>query len=270
MRKWMPLLLCLMLLAAPALAEEADAPALSLTPGEVTGDFDEPAPENPEARYTDYFVENTDGSEYLLFVMLDSCNDEAEDIKDGGALYITENVLSGDGNPPIPVSIVIQQSPYGTMMIAIVESAGIEYVTYNCGAYTFGQHTVDGETSAPERMDGQYTDEEFEYYTTSYHFPYGRLECLQGVRQDENGYAYFFIKSDEDISFEFVTGENMRILQLRMYVRDGDGVLRLNNYVDYETGPAREIPQAVLDAFGGVMEPAPEANADENGDNPAE
>ena len=48
MKRWRPFLLCLMLPATFAHAEEAGAPALSLSSGgEVTGDFDEPACTNP-------------------------------------------------------------------------------------------------------------------------------------------------------------------------------------------------------------------------------
>ena len=57
---------------------------------------DEPAPENPEARYTDYFVENTDGSEYLLFVMLLWCSAAGSNLlrncKKG-----RQHLLTGDG-----------------------------------------------------------------------------------------------------------------------------------------------------------------------------
>lgn len=70
------------------------------------------------------------------------------------------------------------------------------------------------------------------------------------MRQDENGYSYFFIRSDEPYSFEFVVGEGMRILQLRVYTEDEDGVLKLHQCADYDVGPAWEIPQAVLDAMG--------------------
>lgn len=269
MKKLALVMLCL-LLAVGALAEGAEpTPALSIQPGEVTGEFDAPAFTNPEARYTEYFVEKTDGSENGIFMFLDFMNDEAEDMKDGGALVITESWDISEGNPPgAQVFIRLQQSPYGPMMIARAATPSIGETVYFCGEYAF---MVGG--SGVEATDG-HTAENMEYYATSYHFPYGRLECLQGVRQDDNGYTYFFVKSDDDMSFEFVLGAEMRIVQLRVYIRNDEGSLLLNHWVDYETGPAEEVPQAVLDAFGGVMPPLPEATepprdeVDEYGETP--
>ena len=100
-----------------------------------------------------------------------------------------------------------------------------------------------------------FTQEDFDFYFESYHFPYGNLETMNGVRQDENGYTYFFINSDENRSFEFVVGEGTRIVQLRVYEKNDDGALALTSYADYDVGPAWEIPQAVLDAMGEVLTP---------------
>ena len=78
---------------------------------------------------------------------------------------------------------------------------------------------------------------------------------MNGVRQDENGYTYFYIKSDENRSFEYVVGEGTRIVQLRVYEKNDDGALVLTSFADYDVGPAWEIPQAVLDAMGEVLTP---------------
>ena len=272
MKKLLAAVLALAILAACAgWAEEAEAPSpteMAALGGEVTGDFDEPALSGPEARYTDYFMDETDGSEEMVFMLLDSMNDEAEDMRDG-ALLITENWYVGeDGAPGMQVRYWLQQSPFGAMMISRLKMSWADDTVYFCGTNAF---MYDGETL--ESVEG-FSAEDMEFYTTSYHFPYGRLEMMQGVRQDENGYTYFFVKSDDSTSFEFVIGEGMRIQQLRVYTRDEEGVLKLNNYVDYGTGPALEVPQAVLDAFGAVMEPAPESaeapETDANGDDPAE
>jgi hypothetical protein len=68
----------------------------------------------------------------------------------------------------------------------------------------------------------------------------------------------FFIKSDDPYSLEFVVGEGLRILQLRVYAEDDEGVLALDQYIDYDVGPAWEIPQVVLDAMGEVLQPVSE------------
>ena len=231
-------------------ADEQASPAASLPMGgAVTGDFDEPALINPEERY-EYFVEETDGSEHLLFVMLDAQNDEARDIEEHGALYITENqLLNKQGQPMLKLKMALQDSPFGRVIISDTQVLWRKVNTYSIGNYTFVYEGDDVETHDEEPL------EDFDFYCESYHFPYGRLETLNGVRQDENGYAYFFIKSDETLSFEFVVGEDMRILQLRLYTKNDEGNLALSSYVDYDVGPAWEIPQPVLDAMGQVLEP---------------
>ena len=232
-------------------ADEQALPAASFPMGgAVTGDFDEPALIDPEERYYEYFVEETDGSEYLVFVMLDTMNDEARDIEEHGALYITENqFLNKQGKPAVKAKLALQDSPFGRVLISEVQMLWTKVNTYSIGTYTF---VYDGD--AVETHDGK-SQEDFDFYCESYHFPYGRLETLNGARQDENGYGYFFIKSEENLSFEFVVGEGMRILQLRLYTKNDDGHLALSSYVDYDVGPAWEIPQPVLDAMGQVLEP---------------
>jgi len=261
MKQLLALALCALLALLPALAEEStvtdgedSVPIQSLGSmgGEVTGDPDEPALKNPEERYETFF-EKTDGSDYLIFVALDNMNDEADDIAEHGALYITENqFLNGEGKPTAHIDISLQSTPYGTVIIASTKFLWMEFTSYSIGTHTW---SYDGETASP--TDGL-EQEDYDFYIESYHFPYGRLELLNSIRQDENGYTYYFIKSEDFRSFEFVTGENMRIVQLRVYERNDDGELVLNSYVDYDVGPAQEIPQAVLDAMGEVLEPLPE------------
>ena len=86
--------------------------------GTVTGDFDEPALINPEERYETFF-EKTDGSEYPMYVLLDQMNDEAKDIIEHGALYMTENQpLNDEGHPTLKVKMALQDCPYGRVMIS--------------------------------------------------------------------------------------------------------------------------------------------------------
>lgn len=55
-----------------------------------------------------------------------------------------------------------------------------------------------------------------------------------------------------------MVGEGLRILQLRVYAEDDEGVLTLDQYIDYDVGPVWEIPQVVLDAMGEVLQPVSE------------
>ena len=220
------------------------------TAGNVSGEPDEPALSHPEERYTDYYVEETDGSEQLLFGLVDTQNDESADIEKHGAVYITENsALDANGRPAMTVKLFIQNSPYGKMLIMSYKLLWMEQ-----SAYTVGEHTFSYDGNAVEESQ-IYDEEEFDFYCESYHFPYGRLETLNGIRTDENGYMYMLVKSDDTMSFEFVLGDEMRVVQLRVYEKDADGVLNLFSYSDYDVGPALEIPQPVLDAMAEVLEP---------------
>ena len=142
--------------------------------------------------------------------------------------------------------MVLQDSPFGTMVIMDASVDDVTLVTYACGEEAFFDMMGSVSPTTLPTMD-------YEYFIDSYHFPYGSLDALNGIRQDENGYTYLLIRSDETMSFEFVVGSHLRIEQLRVYVRGEDGALTLTSYVDYDRGPAREIPQAVLDAFAEVL-----------------
>lgn len=225
-----------------ALLSALNSDSASVEGKEITGDFDTPALINPEERY-EIYNEKTDGSEQGIFILLDGANDEAADIEEYGALHITENMeLNANGKPLAKVKMSIQDSAYGKMMIMETRLLWLKNYVY-C---TKEKYLVyDGD--AVEEVDG-YSEEDFAFYTESYHFPYGPLQMLNGVRQDENGYAYFLVQSSDTMSFEFVTA-GLRILQTRVYEKNSEGQLALISYVDYDVGEAWEIPQAVIDAL---------------------
>ena len=261
MKRMLALLLCALLGVLPALAEDItvtdDEDSMSMKSlgsmgGEVTGEPDTPALKNPKDRY-EVYVDATDGSEYMMYVMLDSANDEASNIAEHGALYITENqMLDASGKPTAHIDICLQDTPYGTVMISSTKFLWMTFTNYFIGTHAW---SYDGETASPTDT---LTQDDYDYYIESYHFPYGSLETMNGVRQDENGYTYFLIKSSDEMTFEFVTGADMRIVQLRVYTPNDDGELALSSTVDYDVGPAQEIPQAVLDAMGEVLTPLPD------------
>ena len=90
-------------------------------------------------------------------------------------------------------------------------------------------------------------DPQFDWYFTSFHFPYGRLETLNGIRQDDNGCTYMLIRSDETMSFEFVMKDGFDIVSLRVYDNDGEH-LTLSMTVDYTIEDAQPIASAVKEA----------------------
>ncbi|MDO4370230.1 MAG: peptidoglycan-binding domain-containing protein [Clostridia bacterium] len=225
-----------------ALLSALNSDSASIEGKEITGDFDTPALINPEERY-EIYTEKTDGSEQGIFLLLDGANDEAADIEEYGALYITENMeLNSDGKPMTKAKMSIQDSPCGKMMIMETRILWIKNYAY---CTKDGYFIYDGDTV--EQVD-DLSEDEFAYYCESYHFPYGPLQTLNGVRQDENGYAYFLVQSTDTMSFEFVTA-GLRILQTRVYEKNSEGQLALISYVDYDVGEAWEIPQPVIDAL---------------------
>ena len=247
-------LLALTIVAALMALPFACADGTEVDPGaaeaEKRASFDAPALIDPQTRY-DPFFEQTDGSEQMLFMMLDSMNDEAQTVEEHGALYLTENLmLDGEGDPALQVFTAVQNSRYGYVMISRAAMFGVTVTRYCVGGYGFITYNDEG----PE-PDGSLTKEYLDYYCQSCHFPYGNLETMNGMRQDENGYNYFFVRSEEIRSFEYVC-EGFDIVQLRVYEKNEEGRLALTSYVDYGAGPAWEIPQPVLDMMAEAFENA--------------
>lgn len=226
MRKLIALLIVALLICGAAVAEP-DAPAMK----------------NPEERYEAY-MEQTDGSEYAVFVMLDSANDEAADVAEHGAVNAHHRFLDENGETTQEVTISVQDSEFGHMVVSTVGEGLLSSRVYTLGARNY--LTFMGVLG--DRFE-EGTQEDFDWYWESYHFPYGSLDTLNGMRQDENGYTYFLIKSDDTMSFEFAVGEGMRIEQLRSYTRDANGDLALDLIVDYSVGAALPVPEAVQAAI---------------------
>ena len=240
--------------------EDWDTTDLTVDYGKATGPVDTPAPRDPKSRYEDWYVEETDGSEYLMFVMLDGMNDEAEEIKENGALRVAQHILDPSGAELATTYINMQETDYGIVMITRVEANG---EMKGDVLYTIGGTTFCLKDGAIESEDDFCTQENYEFYIESFHFPYGSLQVLHGVRTDENGHAYYLIRSSDSMTFEFATN-GLKIEQLRVYCSLGDDdELLLMSTVDYTLGPAEEIPQEILDAFGEVLEPVAAEDGEE-------
>lgn len=233
MRKWMAIMLML-LMAVPAWAEGLDSPALT----------------NPADRYETYF-EQTDGSEMSLFMLMDMQNDEKAIVEEYGALQIDMNFVDETGAITDVISNIIQMSEYGPMQIMRYGS-GI----FAMKLYCIGDKTYSHSFTMASREDAVYTAEEFAYTWESLKFPYGTLDILHGVRQDEAGNTYVLIRSDDMFTFEFAAGENMEIKEIRVYMKEADGTLVLWNTATFKTLEAEPIPASVQklmdEDFGGA------------------
>ena len=224
MRRCLALVICL-LLCGCALAEE----------------FQEPALENPQDAY-EFYMDKTDDSEQLVYGLMDTMNDEADIVEEHGALHAYTQMYDPSGLPYAGIMVTLQESLFGRMMISSVEEIHTDI-------YTVGSRNYLAENGKLASSFQEGTQEDFDWYWESYCFPYGRLQTLNGVRQDENGYSYYLITSEDYMSFEYVTDNSMKIVQLRIYIRDEEGTLRLDSTVDYEAGSAKPIPPTVFRAM---------------------
>lgn len=227
MKKWFSALLVAMLVCGVALAENWDAPALK----------------NPKERYETYF-EKTDGSENMLFGLLDAMNDEAETVAEHGCLKAIISSVDAQGEKQSSIYTYVQDSEFGNMIISSIMPSPAFGATYAVGPRNYP--VMFGVLGDPFESG---TQEDFDWYWESYHFPFGRLELMHGIRQDENGHSYFLVKSDDRMSFEFVTGEDMEIVEIRVYELDQDGALALTTLVNFEYCAALEVPENVRAAM---------------------
>lgn len=202
-----------------------------------------PVLKNPQALYSTYF-EKTDGSENLLYLLLDQTNDESRNIERYGALIIHQTDFDAQGKMKGEAHLTLQNCDYGKLLITALSDnafAGANYVVGDRMYQTaLGILVGRGENPEPEYLN---------YCWQSIHFPYGNLEVLNGVRQDGCGYSYFLARSDEKTSFEFVADSSMQIEELRIYVRDAAGDMALNSVLRYSLGEAKPIPAMVRSAM---------------------
>lgn len=213
----------------------------SLSPLALSESWDEPALKNPQDAY-EFFIEESDGSEQMLFGMIDIMNEELAIAEEHGAVKFIMSYIGPDGTPIITVNNYLQLSEFGNVHIVETSFFGEVSTVYNIGTNMY--QVFEDEISVTENG---YTLEEADWFWNSYIFPFGRLEVMNGMRQDENGYSYFLIKSDETMTFEYVVGDSMKVKQLRVYSSDGNGNLELSIVVDYDVSEAQPLPDDLID-----------------------
>lgn len=203
--------------------------------------WDEPALKNPQDAY-EFFIEESDGSDQMIFGMIDIMNEELAIAEEHGAVKFIMSYIGPDGTPMITVNNYLQLSEFGNVHIVETSFFGVVSTVYNIGTNMY--QVFEDEISVTENG---YTLEEADWFWNSYIFPFGRLEVMNGMRQDENGYSYFLIKSDETMTFEYVVGDSMKVKQLRVYYSDGKGNLDLAIVVDYDVSEAQPLPDDLID-----------------------
>lgn len=229
-----------------------------LIPFACSESWQTPALKNPQDAY-EYYIEETDGSEQMIFGVIDIMNEELAIVEEHGAVKFVMSYIGSDGTPMIVVDNYLQKSEFGNVHIVETTHLGETSTVYNIGTkmYQLREDSI-------SVTDSGYTQEEADWFWNSYIFPFGRLEVLNGVRQDENGYSYFLIKSDDTMTFEYVVGDSMKIRQLRVYYSDGSGNLELAILVDYGVSEAQPLPKDLIDHLTQTAESAPSMNKSSN------
>lgn len=200
-----------------------------------------PPLKNPETFYGETFIgDNSDGSEAVIFIMLDTCNDEKSSIANNGALSVQDCVRVGE-DEFLMLNVTIQDSPYGGLIMCTMDlDEDNVYTYYMCGETVY--YTLNGELTEKEPLEGSIDE-----YIENYHFPYIPLLLnLRGVYQDNGGLSYFLVRIEGDAELEYVVGDGMRILQTRLYELDENGDWNLTEFLDYDAALAVEIPENIM------------------------
>jgi len=149
-----------------------------------------------------------------------------------------------ESNYTIPMCLTIVD---GHRLQVLDEGYSAQYITKYCTYYA-----EDGDMIGRVEIYGG--DDSFHAIWEGYRFPFvNPSTALLGLEQDENGYMYLLVSMANDMWIEYVTDATFDLLSLRIYLPDENGVYRLVSLVGWETAPAPEIPQLVLDLI--ALEP---------------
>lgn len=207
---------------------------------------------NPQEKY-DYFVEESDGSEQMLFMMVDLMNDEQSIVEQDGSVLIVQHYLLNDG-------VTAQDYMQMETRLYVTKCGHVgQYTTFIGGEQQFDlfltrDYMYQFDESGKVNVDKSSMDSEsFEGTWESWIFPfYTPLETLAATRQDEDGYTYFLVISDGgDSLLEYVVSSSgMTLAGMNHYMRgDEDDNYYLWMYTEVVRGEGAEIPVKILQAI---------------------
>lgn len=222
---------------------------------------DEPLLTNPRERY-EMYTETTDGSDQLLFAMLDGVNDEETIIADTGSITVYCDMLDDKGDVQVTMIQGLTIAD-GVKLLRISYIAAEQYMGEALDSVNIyvtqdtlymienGSLTTKPSTIAPE-----------DYLSTwsAYYFPYTAIDVLHGVRQTDGGFTYFLASDKLGDLYEYVTN-GLRIIDTRIYTPDGEGGYWLYMRLRYAFGEEPELPDMIKQALG---EKQPEKQPDIN------
>ena len=203
--------------------------------------YDEPAMKNPRDRYEAY-MEETDGSETLVLMMLDAMNDESALIRENGPLRVNWNYMDVSGEIDEEFYVTLIEGEYGHIAMYSTRFDG-----YDIHEYIIGEERMVDVGGAFKTRESGISREEWEWMWESYIFPYADFEMMHGMRQDENGYSYMLLRDAAGDLYEHVLGKDMRILEIRQYSPDENGDMVYKMRVTFSHIDDWEIPDTVID-----------------------
>ncbi len=202
---------------------------------------EEPALTNPRDKY-EYYVDTTDGSEELLYMLLDSMNDEDMLVKEHGSVSLYTDFINESGDIDSTATIGMLMHDGERIMRMNIEDTipGVEILVMIDRTVMLmnGEIFSVSETSAEPEL--------FEQAWEWYCFPWCSIETMHGIRQDENGFTYYLTAMPEGGLCEYVTDSSIRIVDTRIYDIDENGDYRLSMRIHFTTGTEAPIPDNVL------------------------
>lgn len=209
---------------------------------------DEPLLTNPRERY-EMYTETTDGSDQIMFVMLDSVNDEETIIAESGSITVYCDLLDDKGDTQVTMiqgltivdglKLLRISYVYAEQKVEAQDVVNI-YVTQD-SMYMIENGSL---TTQPNSMDS----EEFLGTWSAFYFPYTVIDVLHGVRQTDGGFTYFLVSDALGDLYEYVTA-GMRLVDTRVYTPDEEGVYHLYMRMRYGFGEEPELPDMIKQAL---------------------
>ena len=199
---------------------------------------EEPAPKNPQEHYPSIDAHFDPERQREIFARLDAANDEEALVDEYGSLVVRMRHEAGYGVQAGERYAILQKCPDGKLLIDYGE--GEEGRNYLVGNRVY-RPKRSGTCYAWEYMTSHYN----EWQWNAYRFPLACLDVLLGVEK-----GCYLVRADETHMLEFYTGKTGDVIQsVRKYFREDNGDWVLFGEVTYDTAPAQEIPQSVLDAM---------------------
>jgi len=265
MRRWIVLLIALALIPAGASlaatkwkveASQTAEPAQATVPpleeiapeadgSAAEGELAEVDPVTGEVTYP-YWMEKTDGSETMLFMLIDFMNDEAKLVQEHGSLTIRMDYVEPDGTAYATVYETLFDTEFGKGILVYMDGyAERSYAfAYRSAVLNGDEVTVGGPQFAPD---------EFEDVWSGQCYPVAFEEVLHATAPAADGFTYMRTSGtygeEGPGELEYRLGNDMRLHWVKLYEVDEAGEPTLSIVISYSVGDPVEFPDSVVQAL---------------------